>query len=55
MKYDVWIAIKTEKGSHKRIEVDAENKKQAEEKAIEKYLKARRSKREFEVLDVHTA
>jgi len=53
MKYDVWIAIHTDKGSHRRVQVDAENKEQAEEKAITKYLISRRIVRDFEVLSVH--
>lgn len=55
MKYDVWIAIHTNKGSHRRIQVDAENKEQAEEKAIAKYLNSRRVVRDFEVLGVYKA
>lgn len=53
MKYDVWIAIHTDKGSHRRIRVDAESKEQAEKKAITKYLNSRRIARDFELLSVH--
>ena len=51
-KYHVWLAILTPCGSHKLIEVEAENKEQAEKIAIKQYLKTRRKNWEFFVLEV---